>query len=147
MLHLWPAWRKEQGGWVSVGGFTGQVLYTDGGETYASPYHSLGQETYTLNSVFWGAQTTTDAFAEFSLPNKGEKHRGYIAYTVAVSQEGWGIDAWINYTHQSPWPQYPLITAKQKHQTSGVSDTRTFKTVQDALEFFPWDDNPVPYDD
>ena len=147
VLHLWPAYRKEQAGWVSAGGFTGQVLYTDGGETYASPYHSLGQETYTLNSVFWGAQTTTDAFAEFSLPNRGENHRGYIAYTVAVSLEGWGIDAWINYTHQTPWPQYPTITAKQKHQTSGVSDTRSFKTVQDALEFFPWDDNPVPYGD
>ena len=147
VLHLWPAWRRDQGGWVSCGEFTGQVLYTNGGETYASAYHALGQETYTLDTILWGAQTTTDTFAEFSMPNRGENHRGYVAYTVAVSQEGWSIDSWINYTHQTSWLQYPVITAKGKHQTSGVSDTRIFKTLQDALQFFPWDSNPVPYGD
>ena len=144
VLHLWPAYRKHEG-WVSGGGFTGQVLYTEDGETYVSPYHSLGQESYTYDSIFWGQQTSTDVFAEFSLPNKGENHRGYVSYTVAESQDGWSIDAWINYIHQTPWPQYPVLTAKQKQQTMGVGSTRTFKTVQDALQFFPGDENPVPF--
>ena len=76
----------------------------------------------------------------FSLPNRGENHRGYVSYTVAEIQDGWSIDAWINYTHQTPWPQYPVITAKQKEQTMGVSDTHTFKTIQDAIQFFPGDE-------
>ncbi|MBQ1208771.1 MAG: hypothetical protein IIX65_09595 [Lachnospiraceae bacterium] len=133
-------------GWTSSSHLSGQVLYTHEGESYAAPFHSIGHETYTHNTIFWGQQTSTDVFAEFSLPNRGEKHRGYISYTVAAVQEGWSIDAWINYTHQPPWPQYPVITAKEKQQTMGVGDTHTFKTVQDALQFFPGVEEPIPRD-
>ena len=138
-LHLWPAYRMGEG-WSTADELSGQVLYTHRGESYAAPFHSLGNETYTQNTIFWGQQTSTDVFAEFSLPNRGENHRGYISYTVAEVQDGWSIDAWINYTHQTPWPQYPVISAKQKEQTMGVGDTRTFKTIQDALQFFPGED-------
>ena len=66
--------------------------------------------------------------------------------TIAEVQDGWSIDAWINYTHQTPWPQYPVITAKEKQQTMGVGSTQTFKTIQDALQFFPGADNPIHHD-
>ena len=145
-LHLWPAYRKSEG-WTSCGTISGQVLYTHKGKSYAAPYHSLGHETYTHNTIFWGQQTSTDVFAEFSLPNRGENHRGYVSYTIAEVQDGCSIDTWINYTHQTPWPRYPVITAKEKQQTMGVGDTRTFKTIQDALQFFPRDENPVPFGD
>ena len=141
-LHLWPAYRMTEG-WTSCGSPTGQVLYTHDGESYAAPFHSLGHETYTHNTIFWGQQTSTDVFAEFSLPNRGENHRGYVAYTIAEVQDGWRIDAWINYTHQTPWPRYPVITAKEKQQTMGVEDTCTFKTLQDALQFLPGADEPI----
>ena len=81
-----------------------------------------------------------------SLPNRGENHRGYVSYTIAEAQVGWGIDAWIHYTHQTPCPQYPVITAAEKQQTMGVGSTGSFRTVQDALQFFPGDENPRPYD-
>ena len=139
VLHLWPAYRRGES-WRADGALSGQVLYTHRGESYAAPFHSLGNETYTQDTIFWGQQTSTDVFAEFSLTNRGENHRGYISYTVEEVQDGWSIDAWINYTHQTPWPQYPVITAKQKEQTMGVGDTRTFKTIQDALQFFPGED-------
>ena len=137
-LHLWPAYRMEQG-WTPSGSLSGQVLYTHENTSYAAPFHSLGHETYTQDTIFWGQQTSTDVFAEFSLPNQGENHRGYVSYTIAEVQDGWSIDAWINYTHQTPWPQYPVITAKEKQQTMGVGNTNTFKTIQDALQFFPGD--------
>ena len=145
VLHLWPAYRMEQG-WTPCGSLSGQVLYTQEGECYSAPFHSIGHETYTQDTIFWGQQTSTDVFAEFSLPNRGENHRGYVSYTIAEIQDGWRIDAWINYTHQTPWPRYPVITAKEKQQTMGVGDTLTFKTVQDALQFFPGDENPIPLD-
>ena len=132
--------------WRSAGELSGQVLYTQDGESYAAPFHSQGQETYTQDTIFWGQQTLTDVFAEFSLPNRGENHRGYVSYTIAERQDGWSIDAWINYVHQTPWPQYPVITAAQKQQTMGVGSTRSFRTVQDALQFFPGEDDPKPYD-
>ena len=144
-LHLWPAYRRLDG-WTSSSHLSGQILYTHEGESYAAPFHSIGHETYTQDTIFWGQQTSTDVFAEFSLPSKGENHRGYVSYTIAEVQDGWSIDAWINYTHQTPWPQYPVITAKEKQQTMGVGDTHTFKTVQDALHFFPGVEEPIPRD-
>ena len=144
-LHLWPAYRMDEC-WRSAGELSGQVLYTQDGESYAAPFHSLGQETYTQDTIFWGQQTSTDVFAEFSLPNRGENHRGYVSYTIAERQDGWSVDAWINYVHQTLWPQYPVITAAQKQQTMGVGSTRSFRTVQDALQFFPGEDDPKPYD-
>ena len=136
VIQLWPAYRDGQG-WLSAGEVTGQVLYNDGDQRYTSAYFALGEETYTSNSIFWGEQTSTDVFAEFSMPTSGENHRGYVSYTVQVAQEGWIVDAWINFTHQTTWLQYPAITAKQKHMTAGASDTNAFQTIQDALQFFP----------
>ena len=71
------------------------------------------------------------------MPDNGTNQRGYVSYTVDEVQDGWIINAWINYTHQSTWLQYPVMTALDKHLNMGVSDTRVFKTVQDALQFFP----------
>ena len=113
------------------------MLYNRDGLVYSAPYHAIGKETYTAASIFWGEQTSTDVFAEFSLPNQGEDHRGYVSYTVKATQEGWIVDSWINYTHQTGWFQYPALTAKEKHLVSGVWDTPVFKTVQDALQFYP----------
>lgn len=146
VIQLWPAYNNGKG-WMSGSEVTGQVLYNDGDQIYTSPYFSLGSETYTSNSIFWGQQTSTDVFAEFSMPGKGENHRGYISYTIKEAQEGWIVDAWINYTHQTTWLQYPAITAKQKHMTAGVRDTNTFQTIQDALKFFPNDEEPEPFNE
>ena len=144
-IQLWPAYRNGKG-WMSGSGVTGQVLYNDGDQVYASPYFSLGNETYISNSIFWGEQTSNAVFAEFSMPRNGENHRGYVSYPIKEAQDGWIVDAWINYTHQTTWLQYPAITAKQKHMTSGVGDTYVFKTVQDALQFYPTEEDVRPLD-
>lgn len=136
VIQLWPAYRDSRG-WISGSDVTGQVLYNEDNRVYSAPYFSLGDETYTSTSIFWGEQTSTDVFAEFSMPHKGENHRGYVSYTVKEGQDGWLINAWINYTHQTTWFQYPAITAKEKHMTAGVGDTNTFLTIQDALQFNP----------
>lgn len=136
VIHLWPAYYTNRG-WVSGSSLSGQVLYTDNGIVYSSPYHFLGQETYTKSSFLWGEQVTTDGFAAFSIPNGVENHRGYVSYTAAEAQDGYIVDSWINYTHQTSRLQYPVITAMQKHLISGVRDTFSFLTLQDALQFYP----------
>lgn len=143
VIQLWPAYNNGKG-WVSYSDVTGQVLYNDDSQVYTAPYYSLGNETYTANTIFWGEQTSTDVFAAFSMPHDGENHRGYVSYTIAEAQEGWLINAWINYTHQVSWLQYPAITAKEKHMIAGVGDTNAFITVQDALQFSPLDDTLAP---
>lgn len=135
-IQLWTAYRNSKG-WVSCSDISGQVLYNEGNKVYTAPYYSLGNETYTSTSFFWGEQTSTDVFAEFSMPRDGENHRGYVSYTIEEVQEGWLVDAWINYTHQVSWLQYPAITAKEKYMTTGAGDTNAFNTIQDALQFSP----------
>ena len=141
VIQLWPAYQKAEG-WGSSSALSGQVLYTKDGVEYSAPFHSLEEESYTQDTIFWGAQTSSDVFAEFSMPNRGENHRGYVCYTMTQLQEGWSINSWMNYIHQTPWPRYPVITAKQKQLTQGVGSNLTFKTIQDALQFFPDDDQP-----
>lgn len=136
VIQLWPAYRKEEG-WRSHGELTGQVLYDHQGQSYRSPFHSLDHESYSYQSIFWGEQASTDVFAEFSMPNSGQNQRGYVSYTMEALQEGWAINSWINYTHQTLWPRYPAITAKAYAKAAGFGDSLTFVTVQVEANFLP----------
>lgn len=116
---------------------TGRVLYDKGGETFAAPYYSLDNQTFTSNSIFWGEQTSTDVFAAFSMPRQGENYRSYVAYPISEMQDGYIISSWVNYTHQRSWLQYPAMTAMEKRMTNSWNDAGAFMTVQDALQFYP----------
>ena len=140
-IQLWPAYRNGNEGWGKALDCTGRVLCDRDGATYTAPYISLGEETYTKNSFFWENSVSTDIFAEFSLPNDGENQRGYIAYTIKEMRDGAIVDAWINYTHQQSWAQYPACTAKQQRIAHSWTEAGAFKTVQDALQFYPTEDD------
>ena len=116
------------------------MLYDRDGVTYTAPYYSLGEQTFTSNSIFFGEQTSTDVFATFSMPSGGEKHRGYVVYPIIEMQDGWITDCWINYTHQRTWMQYPAVTAVEKRMTNGMNHAGAFITVQDALQFYSTDE-------
>lgn len=135
-MQLWPGYRQRSGGYRSNGEISGRVLYTKDGIDYVSPYHRLGAETYTSDSIFWGQETNTDSFATFSLPNNGERQRGYITYGIADNKDDVSsvIDSWVNYTHQESFLQYPAITAKEKRQTDGANKSFPFRTHQSALQ-------------
>ena len=136
-IQLWPVYRDIREGWASDGETTGRVLYDKDGKTMSAPYESIGEQVFTSNSIFWGEQTSTDVFATFSMPAKGERYRGYVAYPVAEVQDGYIISSWFNYTHQKSWLQYPALTAMEKRMTNGWNDAGVFRTVQDALQFYP----------
>lgn len=140
-IQLWPAYRSTEGWWGKASDSTGRVLYDKNGMTYTAPYISLGEETFTSNSMFWGQSVSTDIFAEFSLPNDGENQRGYIAYTIKEMRDGAIVDSWINYTHQQTWAQYPALTAKQQRMANSWNEAGAFKTIQEALQFYPKDDD------
>ena len=110
-----------------------------GGVTYSAPYVSLGRESWVSDSIFWGEQQSDAVFALFSLPADGERQRGYVTYVIDEVNDGYIIDAWINYTHQQTWMQYPVKTAID-HAKSGVfNGFDAFFTEQDALQFYPHD--------
>lgn len=139
-IKIWPAYHDSEG-WAVAGEMTGRVLFENGGTVYASPFHSLSGEYYPQDTLLWGVQETQDILAEFSLPGKGEKHRGYVSYGVEEIREGWMISSWVNYTHQMSRLQYPLVTAGERSRSSGWSDQYPFVTVQEALQFFVMEDS------
>ena len=118
---------------------TGRVLHDRDGQTFTAPYHTLGRQTYTADSVFFGQRTNSDLFAAFSMPRHAESARGYVAYSAAAVQSGYLLSSWCNYTHQQSWLQYPAVTAMEKRMTSAFGNTGAFYTVQHALQFFPED--------
>ena len=140
-IQLWPAYRSATGAWGKASDYTGRVLFDKDGTTYTAPYVTLREETFTQNSIFWGESVSTDVFAEFSLPSNGENQRGYIAYTIKDMRDGTIVDAWINYTHQQTWAQYPSLTAKQQRMANTWNDAGAFRTVQDALQFYPTEED------
>lgn len=139
VLQIWPADQNISDGWRFAGDVTGRVLYDRDGQTFTASYHTLGRQTYTADSVFFGQRTNSDLFAAFSLPRHGEHARGYVAYTAAAVQSGCLLNSWINYTHQQSWLQYPAVTAQTHRMTCTQSNGGAFRTVQDALQFYPAD--------
>ena len=128
-----------QDGWRFAGDVTGRVLYDRDGQTFTASYHTLGRQTYTADSVFFGQRTNSDLFAPFSMPRHAEHARGYVAYTAAAVQSGHLLNSWCNYTHQQSLLQYPAVTAMEKRMTSAFGNAGAFYTVQHALQFFPED--------
>ena len=102
-----------QDGWRFAGDVTGRVLHDRDGQTFTAPYHTLGRQTYTADSVFFGQRTNSDLFAAFSMPRHAESARGYVAYSAAAVME--------------------------KRMTSAFGNAGAFYTVQHALQFFPED--------
>lgn len=138
-LQIWPADENMQDGWRFAGDVTGRVLYDRGGQTFAASYRTLGRQTYTADSVFFGQRTNSDLFAAFSMPRHAQHARGYVAYTAAAVQSGYLLSSWCNYTHQQSLLQYPAVTAMEKRMTSAFGNAGAFYTVQHALQFFPED--------
>lgn len=139
VLQIWPADENMQDGWRFAGDVTGRVLYDRDGQTFTASYHTLGRQTYTADSVFFGQRTNSDLFAAFSMPRHAESARGYVAYSAAAVQSGYLLSSWCNYTHQQSWLQYPAMTAMEKRMTSAFGNAGAFYTVQHALQFFPED--------
>lgn len=138
-LQIRPAYRSIPEGWAAAGDVTGRVLYDRGGQTFAAPYAALGARTFTANTVLWGEQTNTDLFAAFSLPRHAQHARGYVTYSTTEARDGYILSSGVYYTHQQTWLQYPVVTAMEKRLTTTWGDSGAFRTVQDALQFFPED--------
>ena len=138
-IQIRPAYRSIPEGWSAAGDVTGRVLYDRDGQTFAAPYASLGAQTFTANTVLWGEQTNTDLFAAFSLPRHAEHARGYVAYSTTEALDGYILSSGEYYVHQQTWLQYPVVTAMEKRLTAAWGDTGAFRTVQDALQFYPAD--------
>lgn len=92
---------------VDWGDWTGRVLYDRGGAAFAAPYASLGNVTAAYSS-FGTLVTQTSGIAAFSLPNRSENQRGYVACRVRTPAETPYLRIQMDYVHQKTWLQYPV---------------------------------------
>lgn len=138
-IQIRPAYRSIPEGWSAAGDVTGRVLHDRDGQTFTASYHTLGRQTYTADSVFFGQRTNSDLFATFSMPRHGEHARGYVAYSTTEALDGNILSSGEYYVHQQTWLQYPVVTAMKKRLTAAWGDTGAFRTVQDVLQFDPVD--------
>ena len=53
--------------------------------------------------------------------------------------EDWLLSSWMDYTHQMTWLQYPVVTAKEMRMRVGMNNSGAFRTIQDALQFYPYE--------
>lgn len=140
-IQLWPTYVEISEGWAADGEVSGRVLYDDGEKTFAAPYYSMRSEAYDYDTVFFGIRMRSDVFANFSLPRNGENCRGYLAYSVSELADDYIISSRINYTHQQSWLQYPAMTAEEYRKSGFWDDSGAFRTIQDAIQFYPLDDD------
>lgn len=144
-IQLWPVYDLLPEGWAEAEPVTGRLLCEQNGQTMTAPYAYLGEQSYTATSVFWGEEQRRDVFASFSLPRNAENRRGYLTYTVQEVNDGWIVDSWMNYVHQTRAFQYPVCSALEACQTGNTGLNSAFALVQDALQFYPNDDPAVPF--
>lgn len=146
-IQLWTTDRLE--GWLIEDSVSGRLLYDQNDRTYTADYYTSGIEGYRYNSLFtsfFGNQQKSDWFAAFSLPNSGERQRGYLSYGIIERTDGCIIDSWINYVHQkNPW-QYPVYTAVEHRKTRSGLDDRVFHLTQDALQLTPYGGEYHPFE-
>ncbi|HIX32414.1 MAG TPA: hypothetical protein IAA46_00150, partial [Candidatus Gemmiger avium] len=144
-IQLWPVYDLLPEGWAEAEPVTGRLLCEQNGQTMTAPYAYLGEQSYTAASMFWGEEQRRDVFASFSLPRNAENRRGYLTYTVQEVNDGWIVDSWMNYVHQTSAFQYPVCSALEACQNGNTGLNSAFALVQDALQFYPNDNPAVPF--
>ena len=143
-IQLWSAYRNHPDAWAPEGEVTGQVLYDMGGQTFVAPYASLEEKSYqSYNIWFTGMENNRDVFADFSMPDEGSRHRGYVSYTTSEVRDGVILTSWVNFTHQNSWFQYPVLSATEKRMQDNMARTKPFKTVYGQISFYPFRDSIV----
>ena len=143
-IQLWSCYRNYPDAWAPEGEVTGQVLYDMDGQTFVAPYASLKERSYqSYNFMFTGMENNMDVFADFSMPDEGSRHRGYVSYTTAEVKDGVRLTSWVNYSHQNSWLQYPVLSATEKRMQDNMARMEPFKTVYDQISFYPFRDSIV----
>lgn len=120
---------------VDWGDWTGRVLHDRGGTVFAAPYDSLGNVTASYSS-FGTLVTQTNGIAAFSLPNRGENQRGYVACRVKAPAEMPYLRTQMDYVHQKTWLQYPAEPSAEAY-IHGRADSRVLCISQWAFSFQP----------
>lgn len=143
-IQLWPVESSE--GWDGTQNLSGRLLCSRKGTEVTAAYKHIGMQSYMTTDFFGNPQSASDCMCDFSMPSRATNRRGYVAYTSEQIKNGYLLNAWINYTHQEGFIQYPVKTAHIYAQEGMHIRDYPFITAQAALQFYikdgqPYDEN------
>lgn len=121
--------------WNADGAPSGQVLFDRDGVTYTAPYYELDNTKQAYKAHIFGDQISSNIWATFSLPQKGENQRGYVSYSIVGEKSDINFRHVMDYTHQRNFLQYPVQTATE-HLKNGGWNNIAFRTRQHSMTYF-----------
>lgn len=128
------------GNWLTLNDYdiTGHMLYDLDDISYAASYNSLSGIASFLRDK--------TVAAEFSMPNKGKNHRGYVSYAVQQNNLNLSFCGNMDCVHQTNLLQYPVRTAletKININDDMFFSSDAFITVNDFFNFQPYDETEL----
>jgi len=139
-LQLWGM--ETMDGWNGTYDLSGRLLCNNKGIDVTADYKFIGKQSYLTTDFLGQQQSACNCMCDFSMPRKATDRRGYVAYTSEQIENGYLLNAWINYTHQSGFVQYPVKTANQFAQEGMHIRDYPFMLAQSALQFYIKDGQP-----
>ncbi|MBP3700860.1 MAG: hypothetical protein J6I64_03130 [Lachnospiraceae bacterium] len=121
-IRIWPPTANATS-WKQIGEVSSRLLYDQDGQTYEAEFHSVG--IYERQHPFFGAiDEYTDTVATFSLPQEGERCRGYIGFDLQMMCDREVLGTHFYYIHPKERLQYPVQTTVENYfDHLGGSDT------------------------
>ena len=136
------AWRQDSD-------CTGRLLYEEEGVTLTAPYAVLERESWQEENAFGWTSSSTDYFAEFSLPDMAENARGYLTYSIRgpAELETYVVDSWFYYYGVKNWPFFPAATSRESWQKDSWNARDRYYSMLDMLQFWSVYQTPDGRDD
>lgn len=139
-LKLWPL--ETLDGWSGTEDLSGRLLCRQKDTDVTADYYAIGEKTYRTTDFFGQTHKNHTPMCDFSMPASATERRGYVAYTSEQTENGYLLSAWLNYTHQVGFLQYPVKTAGEYAQEDLHVHDYPFRTEQSAIQFYITDGIP-----
>lgn len=110
-IQLNPAYGQTPQSALLAREVTGRIFYDNNGEHFSAPYYSIETRTK-VDPIFTIIEPYDLVFANFSFPNRGENHRGYITYSFTPLEVNQKFNSQATYIHQESLIQYPAMSAE-----------------------------------
>ena len=151
-LQLMPSVGRENrngAAWRQDSDCTGRLLYEEDGVTLTAPYAVLERESWQEENAFGWTSSSTDYFAEFSLPDMAENARGYLSYSIRgpAELETYIVDSWFFYDCVQNWPFFPAATSRESWRQDSWNARDRYYSMLDMLQFWSVYQTPDGRDD
>jgi len=142
-ICLNPAYENTPQNTLLTREVTGQLFYDDDDAHFSAPYHSIETRTK-VDPIFTIVEPYDLVFANFSFPDQGENHRGYITYSFTPLEDNQIFNSQATYIHQKHRFQYPVMTAEEKILSQSITTNFSpFVSIQPTFFIFEQNENGI----